>query len=707
MYVGDVDRTHVHAAAGHRQTTPQRRPAERDTVYDLASLTKVIATATAVMMLRDEGEIRLDQSIAEFVPIPAFRPMTLFHLLTHTAGLVPGKPYYKTATSLDEMFQRYAVEGIERPVGRMSVYSDVGFMLLGRMVEIVAGDSLDGFCERRIFKPLDMRKTAFRPPQEWWDNTAATERCPWRGRMVVGEVHDENAYAVGGVAGHAGLFSTAADLAKFLRALLKGEVLRESTLVEMTTMDKVPTYPWRGLAWLMDPWRGKQQGYMPGRRVFGHTGFTGTSIWADRDTGLFTILLSNTCHPSRTNRKSEELRRIVHTAVDKVFYPNRTSTHSGLDRVTREEFRAVAGRRIALLTNHAAVDQFGRHITEVIGLSNTRLELMYSPEHGIAGQAEAGERVGAQSGPARVISLYGEQKAPSAAELRDVDLFVIDLQDVGARYYTYMATMKRCLAACAKARKPVVVLDRPNPLGGEIIEGPIATITASDVCSAPIPIRHGMTMGELATLFAATELKGSGLQLAVNTLDNWEPKRLFDECALPWPPPSPNIPTAETALLYVGTCLFEGTNITEGRGTETPFHVIGAPWLDAAGLIDGLPRAALTGAQLEAVPFTPVAIPGKASNPRYRDETCEGVRIRVVDARAIRPFTVTYAILLEAYRRHRDKLAFSSFFDTLAGGPDLRGRLQRGEPAIDVVESYAAAARNYQATRPRLYPPYT
>lgn len=707
LYVGDLDRDYLLQAIGFRELEPYRRTTREDTLYDLASLTKVVATLPAVMKLRDAGHFSLTDSIADYVPIPAFRPMTIENLLTHTSGLVPFEHYYLTMDSLDDMLMRYAAEGIDNPPDVLHSYSDVGFMLLGKLVELTAHDTLDAYCRREIFEPLGMTRTTFNPPEAWRGNCAATENDPWRGRVMRGEVHDQNAWAVGGVSGHAGLFSDAADLATFCRAFLRGEVVPESTVDEILRFNRKPLYPWQGLAWQIDPWSSKATGFLPSRTAFGHTGWTGTSIWMDRINGLFVVLLSNTCHPSREKRDNDTLRRVVHVAVGKQFYDT-SNTHSGLDRLVRENFTAIEKKRFALLTNLAAVDELGRSILDVVGFAReTDLVYLYSPEHGLRGQAEAGERVGDQSAPVPVISLYGQRKSPSRDELTGLDLFMIDLQDVGARYYTYMATMFRCLNACAEAGVPVLVLDRPNPLGGEILEGPIATDTSSLVSSAAIPIRHGMTMGELALWYQRNELADRQLDLTVNWLDNWPPRRLFSECHLPWVPPSPNLPTPNSALLYVGMCLFEATNLNEGRGTETPFEVIGAPWLDSAKVIRSVHPFESVGAELEPVYYVPKSISGKAAHPRYEGQTCSGVRIHIREPHRIRPFTLAVSLIVAIQRVHPDEFALdgSPSLDTLAGGPDLRQRIEAGHSALTIAQHYADALREFDASRPRLYDP--
>ena len=280
---------------------------------------------------------------------------------------------------------------------------------------------------------------------------------------------------------------------------------------------------------------------------------------------------------------------------------------------------------------------------------------------------------------------------------------LIDLQDIGSRYYTYMATMRECLSACAQAKKPVLILDRPNPLGGAVLEGPIAERTGSPVCCAPIPVRHGMTMGELAVFFLREEFSKQKLNLSVQLLDSWRRDALFDECAYPWVAPSPNIPTPLTALVYVGTCLFEGTNLNEGRGTETPFHVVGAPWLDAEAVIGRILPEEMPGCSLSACRYTPRAIPGKASSPRYRDEECRGIRIHVNKPRDVRAFALALALLRAIRKQHPRQFEWGAFFDVLAGGEKVRAWLERDMPAADILAQFASPLDAFAASRPRRY----
>jgi uncharacterized protein YbbC (DUF1343 family) len=703
-YVGGLNRTYVHKGYGYRQLKPENRPANRRTIYDLASVTKVLATTTALLILRDQGELELDQPAGDYVPLPGLERFTLRNLLTHTSGLPWGDAMYREVCEKDELLQHYSELALISKPGSRWIYSDAGFVILGAVVERVAGTSLDKFCAEHIFDPLGMQSTVFNPPDAWKSRCAATEKCAWRKRVMLGEVHDENAWAIGGVAGNAGLFSTASDMALFCRALLSGKVLAPSTLSEMTRIGQVPSYPWQGLGWQIDPWPSGGGGYLPSRGAFGHTGWTGTSVWMDPASGLFAILLANTCHPSRTDRKNTPFRQKFHSCVSDAFYTSTSNVHTGLDRVMREDFRPLRGKTVGILTNQAAVDQLGRPLSNVFDLaSDVELKFFCSPEHGFSGQAEAGQKVSDKTARIPVFSLYGERQAPPPDQLREIDYFVVDLQDVGARYYTYMATMLDCMRACARVGTTVLVLDRPNPLGGDVLEGPIAENTSSLVCCAPIPVRHGMTMGELALFFRDKIIGTRDAKVLVHRVDSWSRDQLFRACSLPWIAPSPNIPTPETALLYIGLCLLEGTNLNEGRGTNMPFFLMGAPWLDAKLIIAEIAPEEKVGCALHVTQYTPRSIPGKASNPIYQDAVCNGVRVEIVDAHQVRAFTLGLALIAAARRVHSREFEFNAMFDILAGSARLREDMERGRSAAAIVHDFAAPLRAFDEERPKLY----
>jgi len=702
--VGDANEILYHDARGFRRLFPTEQPVEIDTLYDMASLTKVVATTTAVMLLRDEGVWDLDQPVSEIIPLERFKHITIRHLLTHTSGLPSYYTWYHEISGPNAYLQRIAeTDEISEP-GQQRTYSDLGFILLGRAVEYATRDNLAAFCRKRIFEPLGMLNTTFNPPEAWQERAAATEQCAWRGEIIQGQVHDENAYAIGGISGHAGLFSTAEDVARFCQGLYKGELVSRSTLEEMACPGQVATYPWQGLGWKVDPWRNGAEGYLATRSAIGHTGWTGTALWLDTQTGFYTILLSNTAHPSRTNRDSRRLRQVFFNGVSDIRFPDRANVHTGLDRISWNNYSSVLNKRVALLTHYAAVDFLGRNaMTALMEHPEVQLKLLFSPEHGLFGQAEAGEKVNTQAADIPVISLYGQRRKPSLDELKDIDLFLVDMQDVGARYYTYMATMKDCLEACAEAETPVMVLDRPNPLGGEVIEGNLPEQTGSLVCAARIPVRHGMTMGELAQFFKATEPWGDRLQLSVSSMDGWQPTFYYHDCQLPWAPPSPNMPTPEAALIYIGTCLFEGVNMNEGRGTDHPFQWIGAPWLDAVAVLSEMNPVFQTGCTLEVISYTPASLPGRSTNPRYLDEVCGGISIIPRNRKVVRAWALTLDLLQAVRKVHPDKLQFSRMFDTLTGGPAVRTQLEAGKSAQEIINNDAAELARFDMARPRLY----
>jgi uncharacterized protein YbbC (DUF1343 family) len=702
-WLGHRDSVAYSGAAGNRSTHPTAQAAALNTPYDLASLTKVVATTTAAMQLVERGALDLAMPVFELVPLPNLRGVTVRHLLTHTSGLPAHKDLYREVNTADAMLARIGELDLSWAPGTRRRYSDFGFMLLARIVSLTAKDSFDAYCAREIFVPLGMTDTAFNPPPPLAAHAAATEQCAWRGRLLQGEVHDENAAAMGGVSGHAGLFSTAPDLAKFCEALLSGGLLRSEALDQMLRPAQVPGYAWQGLGWKLDGWMSGNEGYLPSRWSFGHTGWTGTSLWLDRDTGRYAILLSNTCHPTRANRDNVSLRQVFHIPVSRAWYPRRTNAQTGLDQLAVDEFDALRGKRVGLLTNVAAVNAHGVQAQHLLrDAPGVQLRHLFGPEHGLRTQAEAGASVASETGSVPVTSLYGDRTAPTPEELARLDMLVVDLPDVGARYYTYAATLLDCMRACAAANKPVLVLDRPNPLGGEIVEGPVAQVFGRNVCVAPMPVRHGMTLGELA-LFMHRALAVPGDAPRVIPADNWPRELMWYDSGLPWRPPSPNLPDADTALLYIGNALFEGVNISEGRGTGQPFQLIGAPWLDPARVLENFDAAFATGVEITPATFTPRPIAGKSSSPRFNGETCKGFRFALYDRDAARPFMMIVALLRAIARTHGPQLEFLPFFDTLAGGPWLREQILADAPLDGIASECARQCAEFQSRRIKLY----
>ncbi|MGH7606164.1 MAG: exo-beta-N-acetylmuramidase NamZ family protein, partial [Gemmatimonadales bacterium] len=370
----------------------------------------------------------------------------------------------------------------------------------------------------------------------------------------------------------------------------------------------------------------------------------------------------------------------------------------GIEVLLADSAHLIAGQRLGLLTNHTGVDREGRRDVDLLRAAHgTRLTVLYSPEHGFAGTEDRpGLPDGVDSATGLPIySLYGGSRtAARPAALDSIDVLLIDLQDIGARYYTYISTATSLLRAATRAGKRVVVLDRPNPIGGRAVQGNVRP-AAGDPDSAaafvgflPVAMRHGMTFGELARM--ANDVLAIGADLVVVPAAGWERGMLYDATALPWVRPSPNMPELESALLYPGLCLFEGTNVSVARGTGFAFQMIGAPWLDAEAVLRRLVQApdwrrargsALAGVEVQRVVFTP----RRPTDGKYDGERLSGLRVRVVDAREHDPTRLAVALLAAIRAVHPESLQFRpQSFDRLAAGPELRRALEAGTPAWEI-----------------------
>jgi uncharacterized protein YbbC (DUF1343 family) len=375
----------------------------------------------------------------------------------------------------------------------------------------------------------------------------------------------------------------------------------------------------------------------------------------------------------------------------------------GIEVLLSEQLHLIRGKRIGLITNHTGVDRRLRHdIDAFIATPGLGLVALFSPEHGIRGTVQAGEKV--RSGVDEktgipVYSLYGEETRPTAEMLKEVDVLVYDIQDVGSRFYTYISTLGHCMEAAAGKKIPFIVLDRPNPLGGEAVEGPrLKPEFRSFVGAFPIPIRYGLTPGELAGFIKDTQKLD--VALAVVKLKNWRRSQWYDETGLVWVPPSPNIPTLEAALVYPGTCLMEGTNLSEGRGTTKPFKVVGAPWIDGLKLAESLNRTNLPGVLFRATAFTPTF-------SKFSGEACQGVQLHIVDRRTFRPLLTALAILKEIRSAYPSQFQFTNkHFDRLAGSDELRKSLEQNLAVEKIVAAWDASVKEFEVARMKylLYP---
>ncbi len=383
-----------------------------------------------------------------------------------------------------------------------------------------------------------------------------------------------------------------------------------------------------------------------------------------------------------------------------------TSVRSGLDVLARRP-ALLRGRRVGLLCHQASVTCELTHAAAVVArLRGARLTALFAPEHGIAGAAQDHARVGSTTDPATglpVWSLYDRRLAPREAMLRDIDTLVVDLQDVGSRYYTFMWTTTLCMQACARARVRVVVLDRPNPLGGLLMEGNLPDPRfASFVGLYPLPARHGMTIAELAAYL--NETHGIGCDLTVVPMKGWRRPMSWEDTGLAWVAPSPNMPTPDTARVYPGGCLIEGTNLSEGRGTTRPFELVGAPFLDGRRLGDALARRRLPGVTFRAAAFRPAF-------HKHKGQVCQGVQVHVTDARRFKPFATYLAVIVEArrqsrrFRWRRPPYEFERRrlpIDLLCGGERIRRAIERDMPLGRLERSWRADLARF-ALRRRSY----
>jgi uncharacterized protein YbbC (DUF1343 family)/CubicO group peptidase (beta-lactamase class C family) len=660
-------------AYGERALEPRREAMTLDTVFDLASLTKVIVTTTAVMQLVESGKVRLNDPVAKYLPEFAANgkdDITVRQLLTHYSGLEPDldlkSVWEGKATAYGMAFAEVPVD----PPGSRFSYSDVNFIVLGALVERVSGESLDEYAERHIFAPLKMMRTRFVPPlagRAGWIEKIAPTQYDENERMLCGVVHDPTARRMGGVAGHAGVFSTGDDLAKFAQAMLDGGdgILSALSVEKMTQPEQPPAAPvLRGFGWDIDSPFSSNRGDLLPVGGFGHTGFTGTSMWIDPTTQTYIILLTNAVHP-RGKGNAIALRSKVATAVAAVL-PLTTSekdalrgksitgyneaqsaarrmsvrngsVKNGIDVLEAHGFDVlqVAGRKkkIGLVTNQTGVDLDGRRTIDVLAAAEgVSLEAIFSPEHGVTGTLDTTDinnSKDAATGVA-VYSVYGATDAarrPSADVMKTLDAVVIDIQDAGARFYTYETTVGYFLEAAAAAGVEVIVLDRPDPITGSFVQGPVADAGHESFTNYwTLPVRHGMTLGELAKMFNAE--KDINAKLTVVPMEGWQRGDWFDSTGLGWVNPSPNLRGITEAALYPGVALIEGTNVSVGRGTDTPFEVVGASWIKGRELAAYLNARGIAGVRFVPVMFTP-------ASSNYSGLRCEGVNVVLTERNAL------------------------------------------------------------------------
>ncbi|HEY0405015.1 MAG TPA: exo-beta-N-acetylmuramidase NamZ domain-containing protein [Pyrinomonadaceae bacterium] len=746
-------------AYGARALTPSREQMTPDTIFDLASLTKVVATATSIMILIERGRVRLSDALTDYIPElkgEGRERITLEMLLTHRSGFPADFDLSDQWKGYDEAMKRLFREPLKSAPGTRFLYSDINYIALGEVVRRASGLTLDEFARRNIFEPLKMRDTGFRPRAELLPRVAPTEtrrgalsrldattdNPSEAGTMLRGEVHDPTAFRMDGVAGHAGLFSTMDDLAVYCQMILNGgeyggaRILSPMGVAAMTRPRAVTDEgEARSLGWDMTSSFAVNRGdiFPPGS--FGHTGFTGTSMWIDPASETFVIFLSNRLHPDgkgdvaalRGRISSIVAAAVLDTSVEQAreqnsrfaaevmtslarmsssgVGPTTAPTNSGapinarvltgIDVLERDGFKQLGGLlRVGLVTNHTGRDRAGRQTIDVLyKAAGVHLVALFSPEHGIRGQAD--EKVADSKDEQTnlpIYSLYGESRRPLPEQLKDLDAIVFDIQDIGTRFYTYISTLGYVMEEAARARLPVIVLDRPNPINAVDVEGPVADADKlSFIAYHQLPVRHGMTIGEIARLF--NDMRKLNCDLRVVKMENYRRSMWFDATNLTWVNPSPNMRSLTEATLYPGVGLLETTNLSVGRGTDTPFEIVGAPWLDGQQLASLLNERGLAGVRFIPVRFTP-------KSSVFKNEECGGINIIVTDRAQFRPVLTGLEIAVALRRLYPSEWKVDDYARLLVNAQTLE-RVKRADTPDEIARSWAAALNDFRRARSR------
>jgi uncharacterized protein YbbC (DUF1343 family)/CubicO group peptidase (beta-lactamase class C family) len=725
VLIGRRDGIVFEKAYGNRAVEPETVPMTTDTVFDMASLTKPVATATSVMILIERGQLRLQDKVAKYFPEFAAKGkenVTIEQLLLHSAGLIPDN----TLADYDEGWKSAKpkicdLEPLSEP-GERFKYSDVGFILLGKIIEEVSGKPVSEFAKEEVFEKLDMKETGYLPPDELKARAAPTEKRD--GEWLVGVVHDPRAAKMDCVAGHAGLFSTAQDMATYATMMLKRgrhdnwQFLSSATVDEMTAARNIRGQR-RALGWDSQTGYSRNRGELMSDRAFGHGGFTGTAMWIDPELDLYVIFLSNRLHPDGEGEVNDLAGRIgtiacaaitkkvsgtvspkgakrklghVKKTVPDTFFGSR-NVQLGIDVLVASSFRKLDAKRVGLITNHTGLDRAGKSTADLLHAApNVKLVALFGPEHGIRGTLDHDgitDSVDEATG-LPVYSLYGETRKPTKKHLAGIDALVFDIQDVGARFYTYTSTMCMAMEAAAEAGIEFFVLDRPNPIGGEIIEGPLLDAgRESFVGYHTIPVRHGMTHGELARMFAKE--RKLDVKLTVIEMKGWRRGQYLFDTGLRWTNPSPNMRSLEAALLYPGIGLLETTNVSVGRGTDTPFEVMGAPWIRELALAEMVNRAQPPGVRVVPIRFTP-------TSSKHEGQECGGLNFVITDWKRFRSFELGLIVAHALRKLHRDDWDAKPYM-RLLGNEEVHRRLIDGDDFASILRSVEDDVSEFRARR--------
>ncbi|MGC9197814.1 MAG: sodium:solute symporter family transporter [Acidobacteriaceae bacterium] len=818
-------------------------PMTEQTIFDMASLSKCLSTATAIMQLYEQGKLRFDDPVEKYLPEfnaqhdPVRAQVTLRMLLTHTSG-EPGdikmkSPWGLSSPDFAEGIHLALTTPLISAPGAVFRYSDINFILLGYMVQRLSGEPLEVYAEEHIFKPLGMTNTRYLPlaracgayqiygagiglapagatahpckPGDWnvsvlkriaptaHDDEGNAQNNPDFNRLLWGSVDDPSTRRMGGVAGHAGVFSTAEDVSLFAQALLDRLAgrpsrfpVKRSTLELMTMPEQpghtlgqlaeanqaqraaiaageapaaaglAPHYPsvkgqdLRGFGWDIDSAFSKPRGVVFPVGSFGHTGYTGTTLWMDPGSDTYIVLLANSIHP-RGNPPISNLRGQVATAAAEalglyqppastlpaecgdpnLFCARGASAHAaaqeptltGIDVVEQQHFAPFAdlARRIGhppvlgVLTNQTGIDSQRRSSIAILAtdlpraVPGAKIATIFSPEHGIFGKQDT-TQIRAEVEPVTglpVTSLYGPTEAdrrPSHAQLKNLDAVVIDLQDVGVRFYTYETVTGYFLEAAAQEETKyhhdlkIIVLDRPDLIDGRQVQGPVSdaeftTGSGDYIDFMPLPVRNGMTLGELAEYIVG--VKHLATDLTIVPLRHWSRQEYFDQTGLPWVNPSPNLLSVTSSTLYPGLGLLDFSGVSAGRGTATPFELFGGAWINAATVAQALNARHIPGVSFTA---TTATVAETANHYPFHGQTIPAVRIALTDRRSLNAPEMGVEIVSVLHRLYPQQFKVQKTL-LLLGSRGTLGAIERGEDPRAIAKSWQPGLGAYLAAR--------
>lgn len=726
LLIGNNGKVLHRKAYGNRVLVPAKEAMTVDTIFDAASLTKVVATTSSIMKLFEQGKIRLSEKVSVY--LPDFQNgnsnITVRQLLTHFSGLRPDLDLSPPWSGYELGIRKALIDKPTGAPGERFVYSDINFLLLGEMVRKLSGKPLDEFAKEVVFTPLGMRDTMFRPPATLRARIAPTEQYTGMARPLRGVVHDETSRFMGGVAGHAGLFTTAADLSKYAEMLIHaGEadgkrVFSPLTVRKFTEPQTPPDQTiLRGLGFDIDSQFSSNRGELFPIGSFGHTGFTGTSMWVDPVTQSYVILMTNSVHPFRRPAIAPLRSKIatIAAAALGVDAPgvaltgyNETmngaggrravgrngGTLSGLDVAAASGFAKLKGQRVGLITNHTGLSRDGKRNIDLMRAAGVNLVALFSPEHGILGTADD-ENVGDAKDPASGLAVYslykGKDRAPNRQMLEKIDVLVFDIADVGARFYTYACTMLNAMEATSKAGTAFVVLDRPNPTTGVRVEGPmLEPEVQSFIGCFAMPLRHGMTLGEMAKMFYG-EKKFTN-RLEVVAMKNWQRGDWLDSTGQIWIDPSPNMRNLTAATLYPGIAMLEFTkNYSVGRGTDAPFEQIGADWMNGPEFAAKLNARSIPGVRAYATIFKP-------NDSMLKGQRVEGVRFVITDRERFNSVRLGIEVAAMLQKLYPGKIDFARN-EKLIGSRKVIQQIVKGTDPRAIETSWEEDLQRFRAIR--------